>query len=329
MDRSARQKGASFHLFPPIEPFDRRMMDVGDGHQIYVEQCGARDGIPVIVLHGGPGGGTSPFMRRFFDPKIYRIVLFDQRGCGRSKPSGSVESNTTWDLVADIERIREAFEIERWIVFGGSWGATLSLIYAISHPDRAAALALRGVFLATKAELDWFYEGGVSAFWPDLWDEFVGLLPMEERGEVIKNYHGHIHSGSYGEEVKYARAWTVWENALAAISSNGRVGPTPSDYALSFAKLESHYFINGAFLECDDWIIKNADRIAHIPGVIVQGRFDMICPPSSAYRLSKAWPKSDLRLIGQAGHALSEAGIMSELLTVMEDFADMRTELAL
>ena len=318
MDKVADQKRASAHLYPPLEPFDQRMLDVGDGHRVYVEQCGHPQGIPVIVLHGGPGGGCSPAMRRYFDPASYRIVLFDQRGCGRSRPHASVEANTTWDLVADIERIRSALGIERWIVFGGSWGATLALIYAQTHPDRAAALVLRGVFLMTQSELQWFYGGGAGRFFPDLWARFTDLIPEDERDDLIKAYHRRLFSGDSVMEIRHARAWASWENALAAIDQRGLGGEGPADYTRAFARLENHYFINAGFLERDGQILADLPRLADIPGHIVQGRYDMICPPDSAWRLARDWPQADLRLVPLAGHALSEPGITAELVAITD-----------
>ncbi|MBO9463788.1 prolyl aminopeptidase [Tropicibacter sp. R15_0] len=321
MDKFTGQKRAVQYLYPPLDPFDQRMMEVGDGHVIYVEQSGNPDGIPVIVLHGGPGGGCSPAMRRYFDPSVYRVVLFDQRGCGKSRPHASVKNNTTWHLVADIERIRETLEIEQFIVFGGSWGATLALIYAISHPERVSHLVLRGVFLSTQAELDWFYGGGAGQFWPEPWARFRDMIPVEERGDMITAYYKRLFSGDLREEIKYAQAWSVWENALASVYSNGQGGEPPGDYARAFARLENHYFVNGGFLEEDGWILNNVDRISHIPGVIVQGRYDMICPPQRAWELAQAWPEADLRMIRNAGHALSEPGISAELVAAMDRIA--------
>lgn len=312
MDRTAGQANAAAYLYPPIEPFDQRLIDTGEGHSIYVEQCGNPQGIPAVVLHGGPGGGCSPAMRRYFDPKTYRVVLFDQRGCGRSRPHASVEANTTWHLVADMERIRTALGIDRWVVFGGSWGATLALIYAQTHPERAAALVLRGVFLMTRAELDWFYGGGAGRFFPDLWARFVEPIPDPERGDLIAAYHRRLFSGDTAEETRLARIWAGWENALASIEHRG--GEGPADYARAFARLENHYFINGGFLDFDGQILAQMDRIAEIPGHIVQGRFDMICPPASAHRLASVWPRAELSMVPLAGHALSEPGISAELV---------------
>ena len=331
MDKVVGQKSAYAYLYPPIDPFDRRMLDVGDGHQIYVEQCGNPNGIPVVVLHGGPGGGCSPAMRRYFDPEIYRIVLFDQRGCGRSRPHASVIANTTWHLVADIEQIRNVLEIESWVVFGGSWGATLSLIYAQAHPDHVLGLALRGVFLMTQPELDWFYGGGAGKFWPDLWDRFTSLIPEDEHDDLITAYHRRLFGGDRSEEVKHARAWAAWENALAAIDSDGATGEAPAEYARAFARLENHYFVNGGFLAENQQILHpdQMAKIAHIPGVIVQGRYDMICPPTSAHKLSKLWQNSRLTMVGRAGHALSEPGISAELVRSMDVFSTQRDFLGL
>lgn len=318
MDRVSDRRNRAHHLYPPIDPFDQRMMDVGDGHTIYVEQCGNPQGIPVVVLHGGPGGGCSPAMRRYFDPNAYRIILFDQRGCGRSRPHASVENNTTWHLVSDIEKIRDALGIERWFVFGGSWGATLALIYAEAHPENVAHLILRGVFLMTQAELGWFYGGGAGHFWPDMWARFTSLVPQDEQDDFILAYHRRLFSGDLMQETRYARAWASWENTLASIDNDGPGGESPAEYARAFARLENHYFINAGFLQEDGQILKHVGRIAHIPGVIVQGRYDMICPPVSAWNLHKAWPASQFKMIGKAGHALSEPGITAELVHTMD-----------
>lgn len=323
MDKVSGQRRAVSHLYPPIEPFDQRMMDVGDGHRIYVEQNGNPDGIPAIVLHGGPGGGCSPAMRRYFDPGVFRVILFDQRGCGRSRPNASVEANTTWHLVRDIEQIRETLGVERMVVFGGSWGATLALIYAQEHPDRVLNLILRGVFLATQPELDWFYGGGAGAFWPELWQRFKDMIPPEEQSDLIAAYHRRLHCGDRGIEARFARSWAGWENALASIDSNGSGMGAPGDYARAFARLESHYFLNSAFLGPDKQILDRMDRIAHIPGVVVQGRYDMICPPISAQRLATRWPAGRLTMIPKAGHALSEPGISAALVRATDQIAQI------
>jgi proline iminopeptidase len=298
------------------------MFDMPGGHRVYVEQCGRPDGAPVLVLHGGPGGGCSPGMRRFFDPAHYRVVLFDQRGCGRSTPNASVEANTTWDLIADIERIREALGIERWIVFGGSWGACLALLYAQAHPDRVQALTLRGVFTMTQAELDWFYGGGASYFWPDQWRAFSHMVPASERGDLIAAYHRRLFGEDTAEQSRFARAWAGWESALAVLDPGEGRGYPSSAYSLAFARLENHYFINGGFLRQDDQIMADMPRLRGIPGHIVQGRYDMICPPWTAQRLHDAWPGSRLRMVAAAGHALSEPGITAELVSIMDSLRD-------
>lgn len=318
MDQRSGQKRAVEYLYPPVEPFDQRVIDMGDGHRIYVEQSGHPGGEPVIVFHGGPGGGCSPAMRRYFDPAHYRVVLFDQRGCGRSRPHASVADNTTWHLVADTEVIRETLGIDRFTAFGGSWGATLALIYAISHPERVKRLVLRGVFLSTQAELDWFYGGGAGGFFPDLWSRFVEVIPEDERGNLIAAYHRRLFSGNYTEEARFGRIWANWENALASVHVDGPLGESPSDYARAFARLENHYFFNAGFLDGDGWILRNRDRIADIPATIVQGRLDMICPPVTAWKLAEGWKTCDLRLVPLAGHALSEPGISAELVRVMD-----------
>ncbi len=318
MDKSSGHDNASPGLYPIAEPFDQRLLDVGDGHRVYVEQCGHPDGIPVVVLHGGPGGGCSPTMRRFFDPASYRVILFDQRGCGRSKPAASVRANTTSHLIADIELIRETLGIKRWIVFGGSWGATLALAYAQAHPDRAAYLVLRGVFTGTQTELQWFYGGGAARFFPELWAEFIRPIPEDERGDLIAAYARRLFSGNPHEENRYARAWTRWENTLASIETRGiAMGDSPGDYARAFARLENHYFNNGCFLGEDGALLRGLSLMRNIPGTIVQGRFDMICPPHTAWELHSGWGMSRLEMVPVAGHALSEPGISSELVRVM------------
>ena len=328
MDKSPEQKSAAAFLYPPIEPFRRRVLDVGGGHEVYVEECGREDGVPVIVLHGGPGGGTSPMMRRFFDPKIYRVVLFDQRGCGRSRPHACVEANTTQDLLADIERIRAELDIARWIVFGGSWGATLALAYAQTFPERAVYLVLRGVFLGTESELAWFYGGGAGRFHPELWARFTEPIPAEERGDLIAAYRARLFSGVFATETRYARLWAAWENALATVDARAP-GETPVEYARAFARLENHYFSNRCFLDYDGQLLAETRRMAGVAGTIVQGRLDMICPPATAWALHRAWPESELRMVPMAGHALSEPGITGELVRVMDRLRQRQTQLEL
>jgi proline iminopeptidase len=269
--------------------------------------------MPVVVLHGGPGGGCSPAMRRYFDPAHYRIILFDQRGCGRSRPHACVEAN--------IETIRKQLGIERWIVFGGSWGATLALIYAITHPERAVHLVLRGVFLMTAAELQWFYGGGAGHFFPAEWSRFVAPIPEPERGDLIGAYHRRLFSGNLLEETRFGRAWAGWENALASIAQEGG-GESPGEYARAFARLENHYFSNAGFLEEDGWILRHVGRLSEVPATVVQGRYDMICPPVSSWRLTERWRVARLRMVPLAGHALSEPGISAELVRVMQALRD-------
>jgi proline iminopeptidase len=305
-------------LYPPLEPFRQQLLDMPGGHRVYVEQCGKPDGAPVVVLHGGPGGGCSPGMRRFFDPNHYRVILFDQRGCGRSSPHASVENNTTWDLVADIERIRVDLDIDRWAVFGGSWGACLALLYAQAHPARVTAMALRGVFTMTQSELGWFYGGGAGGFWPDQWRAFSHMVPESERGDLITAYHRRLFGDDQAEQARFARAWAGWESALAVLDPGEGRGYPSSNYALAFARLENHFFINGGFLECDKQVMRDMPRLAGVPGHIVQGRYDMICPPHTAHALHEAWPGSTLSMIGNAGHALSEPGVTAALVEVMD-----------
>jgi len=329
MDKNAASRSVMQYLYPAIDPFDQRMLDVGDGHKVYVEQCGNPDGIPVVVCHGGPGGGCSPAMRRYFNPAIYRVILFDQRGCGRSRPHASVENNTTWHLVADMELIRSTLGIDRWVLFGGSWGATLALIYAETHPEAVAFLALRGVFLMTQAELKWFYGGGAGQFWPDLWKRFTDLVPEDEHDNFIEAYHRRLFSGDMMMETRYARAWASWENALASIDSEGMVGESPGEYARAFSRLENHYFKNAGFLEVDGQIMRDLPKIAHIPAKIVQGRYDMICPPTSAWHLAQAWPQATLKMVPKAGHALSEVGISAELVRTMDQIGNNPRQIGL
>ena len=317
MDRTAGQKRTSgAFLYPPLEAFERRMVDVGQGHRIYLEQSGNPQGQPVVVVHGGPGGGCSPLMRRYFDPAHYRIILFDQRGCGLSRPLASTEANTTAHLIADMELIRESLGLERWMVFGGSWGATLALLYAQAHPARAQHLILRGVFLGEQAELDWFYGGGAAAFYPELWERFTAPV-AEARGCLIEAYHAGLYSGDYGVEARFGAAWSAWENALALVDPPHPPSAPPLDYARTFARLECHYFHNRCFID-EGQILRDLPRIAHIPADIVQGRLDLICPPRSAYRLAQGWARARLHMIPAAGHALSEPRISEALAGVMD-----------
>lgn len=304
-------------LYPPIEPFSQSFFDVGDGHKVFVEQCGNPNGIPVVVLHGGPGGGCSPFMRRYFNPDIYKVILFDQRGCGRSLPSASTYANTTWELVRDIELIRRRLLIDQLILFGGSWGATLALIYAITHPENVAHMVLRSIFLMSTSELEWFYAGGAGRFFPQEWYMFQSLVPQNERHDMIAAYHRRLFSGNPTEEIRHAKAWTHWESSLATLAGYSRFSTPHTRYAHIFAKLENYYFFHAGFLEHDNWIMQHKNRLLNIPTTIVQGRYDMICPPQSAYALAKNWPLCRLHMVTQAGHALSEPKISQALINTM------------
>ncbi|MDF3606959.1 prolyl aminopeptidase [Paracoccus sp. DMF-8] len=319
MDRLAGQIGgfpSHGRLHPQVEPYDQRMVPTGDGHELHVEQSGNPDGVPVIVLHGGPGGGCSPYMRRFFDPTHYRAILFDQRGCGRSRPHASVVANTTAHLVADIETLRKVLGIGPAILFGGSWGATLALAHAQAHPESVTALVLRGVFLGMRRELDWFYAGGAARFFPDRWAGFCAPIPDSEHDDLIAAYHRRLFCDDPTRETRFAMPWLMWENALAGLDITGP-GHAPPAYARTFARLENHYFFNDCFLD-DGQLLRDRHRIEHLPAYVVQGRYDMICPPQSAWDLAQGWARCDLRLVPASGHALSEPRITAELVRIMD-----------
>ncbi|MEW8232286.1 MAG: prolyl aminopeptidase [Candidatus Thiodiazotropha endolucinida] len=309
-------------LYPAIEPFTSQMLPVGNGHRLYVEQVGKPDGIPVLFLHGGPGAGCEPYHRRFFNPYHYRVVLFDQRGCGHSTPHASLEANTTWDLVGDIERIRQQLNIEQWLLFGGSWGSTLALAYAQSHPDRVTGMVLRGIFLCRDEEISWFYQHGASRVFPDYWEDFIAPIPQQERDDLLHAYHRRLSGENDIDRMAAAKAWSVWEGRTASLHPNPAVVSFFSDphTALSLARIECHYFVNHAFLRPNQLLLES-DRLADIPGVIVQGRYDLICPMTSAWELHRAWPGSELKVIGDAGHSAAEPGIRSALIEATDRFA--------
>ncbi len=303
-------------LYPEIEPYAFGWIGTGGPHEIYYEECGKRDGRPAVVLHGGPGGAINPTMRRFFDPSRWRTALFDQRGCGKSRPNASLEDNTTWALIEDIERLRVHLGVEKWTVFGGSWGSTLALAYAITHPERVDALILRGVFLVSERELKWFYQDGASMMFPDAWARFVDPIPEAERDDLMAAYHRRLTHHDRRVQARAAAAWSQWEGDTISIR-----GPEarPSkfnevDFAVAFARIECHYFANRGFFPEDDWILKNIGRIQHIPGWIVQGRFDVVTPLESAWKLKAAWPKVDFEVVWDAGHASTEPGIIDGLV---------------
>jgi len=310
-------------LFPPLDPFETGSLEVSDLHTIYFEVSGNPNGKPVVVCHGGPGGGSTPSMRRYFDPKAYKIVLFDQRGCGRSKPHASLEDNTTWALVKDMEKLRRHLGIENWQVFGGSWGSTLALAYAQSHPARVTELVLRGIFTLRKKELHWFYQEGANWIYPDAWEAFLAPIPKAERSDLMDAYYKRLTGDDREEQANAAKAWSVWEGGTVSFQpSEERVNAFSTDaFAIAFARIEWHYFVNGGFFDRDDQIIANIDKTRHIPSVIVQGRYDIVTPMETAWELHKAWPEAEFVVVGDAGHAASEPGIIDALVRATNKFA--------
>lgn len=309
-------------LFPEIQPYASQYLAVDDLHTLYVEECGNPTGLPVLFLHGGPGAGCEPLHRRFFDPQRYRIVLFDQRGCGQSTPHAELRQNTTALLVDDIERLRETLGVERWLVFGGSWGSTLALAYAEAHPERILGLILRGVFLCRDADIHWFYQHGANRLFPDVWQRFLAPIPPEEHGDLVRAYYQRLTSANELERLRAARAWAMWEGATLTLESHPatveQFGETHR--ALSLARIECHYFIHQSFLEPDQ-LLRQAHRLQGIPGVIVHGRYDVVCPLDNAWALHQAWPEAELRIVTPAGHAVTEPGIVDALITATQDFA--------
>jgi len=302
-------------LYVETEPFNSGWMAAGS-HEIYFEECGVAGGKPAVVLHGGPGGATNPTMRRFFDPSRWRMVLFDQRGCGRSRPGASLTDNTTWDLIDDIERLRRRLGVERWTVFGGSWGSTLALAYAIRHPERVEALILRGIFLLTQRELNWFYQDGASMMFPDAWERFTAPIPPAERDDMIGAYYRRLTGSDRQARDAAAAAWSQWEGDTLSLRGP-QARPTKfneADFALAFARIESHFFVHRGFFPEDGWILKNIAAIRDIPGWIVQGRFDVVTPMESAWALKRAWPEARFDVIWDAGHASTEPGIVDALV---------------
>jgi proline iminopeptidase len=310
-------------LYPAIEPFRQGRLAVGGGHEIYFEECGNPRGQPALLVHGGPGGGSNPTMRRFHDPRHYRIVLFDQRGCGRSTPNACLEENTTWHLVADMERLREHLGIARWQLFGGSWGSTLALAYAEKHPERVSALVLRGIFLLRRRELAWFYEEGCSWLFPDAYEAYARPIPQAERGDIIGAYYKRLRDPDPQVRLAAARTWSVWEGTtLSLIQDSDRIKLFGTEsYALAFARIECHYFVNRGFFERDDQLLADAHRLAAIPGTIVHGRYDVVTPLKNAWDLKKVWPSAELRIVPDAGHAMTELGIVHELVSATRGYA--------
>lgn len=310
-------------LYPPIEPYRSGHLDTGDGHSVYWEQCGNPDGIPVVFLHGGPGAGCSPQHRRLFDPARYNIMLFDQRGCGRSRPHAELENNTTWHLVADIERLRDMAGVEQWLVFGGSWGSSLALAYAETHPERTSGLVLRGIFTVRQSEIDWYYQDGASWIFPDLWEGFLAPIAEEERYDLVGAYRRRLTHADPAVRIEAARAWSRWEGSTIKLVPDAALidSFTGDEFAIAFARIENHYFVHKGWLE-DEQLIRNAHRLKDIPGVIIQGRYDAATPPRTAWDLHRAWPEAAFHMIGDAGHAYDEAGILDQLIRATDGFAD-------
>jgi len=312
-------------VYPEIEPYRTGTLKVSPIHDLYFEESGNPNGKPVVFLHGGPGGGTEGKHRRYFDPAVYRVVLFDQRGCGKSTPFASLEDNTTWHLVSDIEALRNHLGIEAWMVFGGSWGSTLALAYAETHPSRVTELVLRGIFLLRKEEIFWFYQQGASFLFPDAWEDFVEHIPVAERGDLLRAYYSRLTSGDPAVQVAAAKVWSVWEGSTSCLLPNPEfIARTCGDgFSLAFARIECHYFVHDGWLTEGRELLANIDKLRHIPAVIVQGRYDVVCPAKSAWDLSRAWPEADLRMVPDAGHAASEPGITHELVSATDRFRSL------
>jgi proline iminopeptidase len=310
-----------FELFPPLAPFDTFRLRVSDLHEIYVEQAGNPAGRPVVFFHGGPGAGISPLHRRFFDPSFWRVILFDQRGSGRSTPLGELGENTTADLIADTELVRERLGIEKWLVFGGSWGSTLGLAYAEAHPERCTGLILRGIFLSRRAEVLWTFGGGAQRVFPDGWAEFLSILDETEKADVLAAFHRRLSSPAEAVRRQAALAWNRWEElASHLVAQLGTVPEADVPNEVALARIEAHYFVNGAFFSPDDQLLRDVGKIRHLPGIIVQGRYDMVCPAVSAWDLHEAWPSSRLVIVPAAGHSADEPGIVSALVEATEEW---------
>ncbi len=310
-------------LYPPIEPYRQGTLQVSDLHTLHFEESGNPQGKPVVVLHGGPGGGCQPFYRQYFHPSRWRIVMFDQRGCGQSTPHAELRQNTTWDLVSDIEKLREHLGIQQWAVFGGSWGSTLSLAYSQTHPSRCSALILRGIFMLRQQELRWFYQEGTSYIFPEAWEEYLKPIPPDERSDMISAYHKRLTGPEPEIRLEAARAWSIWEASTSRLLPDSQLvqkfGET--EFAEAFARIESHYFVNKGFFAPENQLLLNADRIRHIPGFIVHGRYDVVCPVKNAWELHQVWPEAEFTVIPDAGHSMSEPGIRSALIEATDKFA--------
>ncbi len=310
-------------LYPPLEPCRTGRLEVSDLHELYFEESGNPAGKPVVFLHGGPGGGTEPKQRRFFDPRRYRIVLFDQRGCGRSTPHASLEANTTWDLVADVERLREHLGVARWQVFGGSWGSSLALAYAERHPEQVTELVLRGIFLLRRQEIDWLYQRGTSAIYPDAWERYVAHIPEAERGDMLAAFHARLTDPDPARRLAAAKVWSGWEGATSRLIPDPQLQDHMEEdaVALAMARVECHYFVNRGFLESEDQLLRDVGRIRHLPAVIVQGRYDVVCPMENAWDLHRAWPEADFVVTPDAGHSAFEPANSRALVAATDRFA--------
>ncbi len=312
-------------LYPEIEPYNQFDLKVSDLHTIHVEESGNINGKPVIFLHGGPGGGIEPVYRQYFDPEKWRIIVFDQRGCGQSTPHAELQENTTWDLIADIEKIRQHLEIDKWVVFGGSWGSTLSLSYAITHPDRCKALVLRGIFMIRKKEINWFYQDGTSNIYPDAWEHYLRPIPEDERHDLVAAYYKRLTSNDDSVRIEAAKAWSIWEASTSKLiqSEESIHAFEDAKVAEAFARIECHYFTNRGFFDTDEWLLENVDKIRHIPTVIVQGRYDVVCPMVSAWELHRAFPEADFEIVQDAGHSMTEKGIAAKLVEYTDKFSEL------
>lgn len=310
------------NLYPQIEPYNTGMLKVDDTHTLYYEEVGNPEGKPIVFLHGGPGGGCSTDYRRYFDPKKWRVILFDQRGCGRSTPFSELKDNTTWHSVSDIELLRCKLEVEKWAVFGGSWGSTLALTYAIKHPDSVEALFLRGIFMVRPQEIKWFYQEGASRIYPDAWEKYIAPIPENERNDFVKAFYKRLTSDNQEVRKEAANAWATWEGSTSKLIPNKEMAESYGEdhFADAFARIECHYFINNCWFETDSWILDNIDKITHIPGYIVHGRYDVVCCVENAWDLHKVWPKSELKIVEDAGHSLSESGIANWLIEKTDSY---------
>ena len=312
-------------LFPPIEPYNDLFLEVSDLHTIHVEEVGNPDGKAVVFVHGGPGGGIETIYRQYFDPEKWRIVLFDQRGCGKSTPFAELAENTTWDLVSDMEKIRDFLHIEKWVVFGGSWGSTLSLAYAQSHPGKVKGLILRGIFLLRHKEIQWFYQEGTSNIYPDAWENYIKPIDEGERDDFLSAYYKRLTSKNRDVRLEAAKAWSMWEGSTSKLLQDEKIMQHfgEEDFSEAFARIECHYFIHKGWFDPEDQLLKNISLIRHIPGAIVQGRYDVVCPMITAWELHQAWPEAEFHIIKDSGHSMTEPGIAEKLVQLTEHFADL------